>query len=182
MRFRQTRLALGVTLGIMVPALTAAPTLAATTVTSYSYSSDAGDYIGQGLSNSYSSPAAAISVSGIYGWSAAPSPANGVEFTVTSGTDWWYVNLVAAPGQNLAVGTYTGAERAAFRTAGHPGLDVYGDGRGCNALTGDFTVKTMHVTASGVIDQFDATFTQHCESTVPALRGEVKLNVRVRSH
>ena len=52
------------------------------------------------------------------------------------------------------------------------GLSWYGDGRGCNTLTGWFIVE--NVTYSGAtITAIDLRFEQHCESASPALHGQV---------
>jgi hypothetical protein len=54
-------------------------------------------------------------------------------------------------------------------------LSVYGDGRGCNTLTGSFRVKQAVFSAvDNSLENFDGTFIQHCEGATPALTGEVK--------
>jgi hypothetical protein len=95
--------------------------------------SQPGDYIGQGL-NYYFIPATA-SFTPTYDGSLA-------RFGVTKPdySEWWYVTIAAPPGQPLVAGSYTNAVRAEFRSAGQPGLDVWGDGRGCNTLSGSFNV------------------------------------------
>jgi hypothetical protein len=68
------------------------------------------------------------------------------------------------------VGTYEGAERAAFASAGHPGIDIGGDGRGCNTISGRFQVE--EITWEGAtLTAFTASFERHCEEETPALRG-----------
>lgn len=68
-----------------------------------------------------------------------------------------------ALGQALAVGTlYTNAERAAFASSGHPGLDVSYDHRGCNTLRGNFTVNQLTFKGSAIAT-FGATFSQSCD-------------------
>jgi hypothetical protein len=76
---------------------------------------------------------------------------------------FWFVNLAAPPGQPLVPGTYTGAVRAAFRGPGQPGIDIFGNGVGCNTDTGSFTVNTAVYGPSNYVQTFDATFEQHCE-------------------
>jgi PEP-CTERM motif len=46
-------------------------------------------------------------------------------------------------GTPLQPGTYNNAERAAFATPGHPGLDVGFQNRGSNVLTGSFTINEL---------------------------------------
>ena len=68
-------------------------------------------------------------------------------------------------GMPLTAGvTYTNAERAAFASAGHPGLSVSYDHRGCNRLTGSFTIKQLSF-KSGAIDLFDASFNHSCDGS-----------------
>ena len=83
--------------------------------------------------------------------------------------------MLAPPsGQQLHVGTYTDAQRAAFRDPGHPGLDVSGDGRGRNTLTGSFTIPQLVVDATDAVTALAATFPQHCEGAAPALHGTIR--------
>src|SRR5439155_9820630 len=75
-------------------------------------------------------------------------------------------------GQTLVPGIYTGAERTPFRAPGKPGIDIFGAGRGCNTITGSFTV--FEATFSGSTPQpLSATFEQHCEGGTAALFGSV---------
>jgi len=75
----------------------------------------------------------------------------------------------------LRVGTYDGATRWPFQRDSDPGLDISGEGRGCNTLTGRFVVREADFTASGQVRQFWATFEQHCENRAPALYGDVRV-------
>lgn len=59
-------------------------------------------------------------------------------------------------------GVYEDAERAPFASAGHPGLDINYGHRGCNTLTGSFTVEQLSFSASQ-ISQFSASFSQSCD-------------------
>jgi hypothetical protein len=157
----------------LVPAA-AAPNHDRNPTTSYTYVSNPGDYIGQGLAATYTDPPASFILAHLYGpYADPPTVSTGFEVYVTSGSDWWYINIAPPIGQNLRVGTYTGAERAAFRTGSAPGLDVYGDGRGCNTLSGSFTVSTLLTTKAGTITGVVASFTQYCESSTAALNGTV---------
>jgi len=96
----------------------------------------------------------------------------GVNLTSTAGA-FWYVILAAPPGQLLAPGTYENAVRSTSRASGVPGLDVFGEGRGCNALTGRFIIDALQLSGSTLVN-LHATFEQHCEGGTPALFGEIK--------
>ncbi len=80
----------------------------------------------------------------------------------------WYVEIsTRSLGKPLLPGTYTDAQRASFTDPNHPGLDVYGDGVGCNMVTGQFRVIEMNAApADGgqpIVKSFTAVFEQHCE-------------------
>ncbi|MFF3410293.1 hypothetical protein ACFYW8_29655 [Streptomyces sp. NPDC002742] len=155
---------IGLTMAQAAPAAAATGTPAA--VTKYSHTSQPGDYIGQGLSVAYTPNTATISAGG---------SAEDARFRVSTGSTWWDVELAAPQGEKLHPGIYRNAERAPFRTGRSPGLDVSGDGRGCNEVYGQFSVNQIETDASGAITLLDATYTQHCESaTAPALKGVVK--------
>jgi hypothetical protein len=133
--------------------------------------SDPGDYIGQGGSYSFSTPGNLFF---------ARSSQGGSDIVVTVRPDpvdtvFWSLEFAAPAGQQLVPGTYTGAERAVARDPGAPGLDVSGDYRGCNRVTGSFTVLDAVYEPSGYVDSFHAVFEQHCEGLAPALRGEVQV-------
>jgi hypothetical protein len=79
-------------------------------------------------------------------------------------------------GTPLVPGVYNGAQRAAFAEPGHPGLDITGEGRGCNTVTGDFTVLDAKFDYSGAsprVISFAAKFEEHCEGGSGTLRGTV---------
>jgi len=83
------------------------------------------------------------------------------------------------PGINLTPGFYSDADRAPFARPGHPGLDWGLDGRGCNTLTGNFTILGAQFDYAGATPSllsFGATFEQHCENAAPALFGTFYYN------
>jgi len=130
--------------------------------------SDAGDYIGQGLGYSYTSTNATIPVSG---------GAQGVHASIdaTNG-DWWYLDFVPGSGGALTAGTTYSATRYPFNGSG-PGMSISGNGRGCNTLTGTFTVNSISTALDGSVSSASITFEQHCEGFVPALRGTLSYRV-----
>jgi hypothetical protein len=131
--------------------------------------SDRGDYIGIGKTLTLTPDDVAFEASIADGFfrAFATSPAFGGE--------WWIVDIAAPPGEDLKPGTYANATRASFRDPGEPGLDVYGDGRGCNTVTGRFTVNELLLTGTGDIRRFDADFEQHCGGYNPALIGKIRI-------
>jgi hypothetical protein len=135
-----------------------------------SFTSDPGDYIGGGQSASYDTSAAdTLNVTG-------SSDDRIVHVNVDGANgDWWYLDIAAPQGQVLTPGTYTGATRYPFQSPDQPGLSFDGNGRGCNTLTGSFAVQQAVFGPNGYVQEFDATFEQHCEGWDAALRGEVHI-------
>lgn len=128
-------------------------------------SSDPGDYIGQGVTRRMVPPSYRFSASSI---------GNRVSLSL-SGQGWWDLDFQAPKNAPLAVGTYEGATRYPFQAPTAPGLDVSGDGRGCNELSGRFTIREIDVAPDGRVRNFWATFEQHCGRGTPALFGEVRI-------
>jgi len=97
------------------------------------------------------------------------------------GTTFWTLNLEAPQGEALAPGTYSGATRAAgtFWAPYRPGLDLGGDGRGCNTLTGNFTINHIAFDAGLNLTALDVDFTQHCEGLPSYTQGRVVVNMPV---
>jgi hypothetical protein len=131
--------------------------------------SEPGDYIGQGIEQLYTSDDSTIHGS-------FSEDGGGFFASVIQGNydHWWYVDLAAPPGEPLVEGSYTGALRYPFNDSA-PGLDVSGDGRGCNTLTGQFDVNEVSQASTGELLVFDATFEQHCEGADPALYGRIRI-------
>jgi len=98
---------------------------------------------------------------------------SGLALTVTVSA-FGFNMIFDAPGQNyLGVGTYSNAVRYPFN-GGSPGLDVSGNGRGCNGVCGTFEILEIGTDGSGNVNHFWATFTETCECSDPPLRGEVR--------
>ena len=132
--------------------------------TRWQMSGDAGDYISQGRSYTYTPQMGAR----MGGGGTETYASMGADY----GDDWWGARFQAPKGQILLPGkTYTGATRYPFNS-GNAGLDVSGSGRGCNTLTGQFTVHEATYD-NGILTGFRISFEQHCEGATPALRGEL---------
>ncbi|MFG2462967.1 hypothetical protein ACGFWE_38705 [Streptomyces sp. NPDC048523] len=137
---------------------------------SFSFSGDEGDYISGGQSYAYTTASQdRMNVSG--------NTDNRVVSVSVDGAngDWWYLDLAAPTGKTLTPGTYTGATRYPFNDATEPGLSLSGNGRGCNQLTGTFTISAVEFGPQGYVKKLDADFVQHCEGGTPAARGEIHI-------
>ncbi|MFJ6795013.1 hypothetical protein [Streptomyces sp. NPDC091268] len=134
---------------------------------SFTFVGDPTDPITQGRSKSFATPGQTFLIYRGTGRTMA-------EIRVRDGDTWWYAAFGAPAGRELTAGTYSGATLFPFHDT-TPGLDFSGDGRYCNAVTGSFTVHSVHWTAEGWLDSLDAGFEQHCEGRAAAARGHVRV-------
>jgi hypothetical protein len=132
------------------------------------FSGDPDDFITGGLKYSY--------VAGVDELTVSAGADNSVVSIRVNGAngDGWFLDFDAPLSQPLVPGTYPDANRYPFNGAG-PGLSLSGNGRGCNTLTGTFTVLDASFGPNGYVEAFHATFEQHCEGGEPAARGEVHI-------
>ena len=91
----------------------------------------------------------------------------------------WNVDLFAPVGGTIAPGSYLNATR--FPTAARPALDVHGNGRGCDLLTGRFLVRELQVDGGGAVVRFAADVEQHCQDDSAGLFGAIRYNSTVSS-
>lgn|GEM_PF-4871140 len=126
--------------------------------------STSGDYIGQGRQWLVTSEQASFRVTGS-GWRRIWADVNG--------TEYWRMTFAPAADHVLGIGRYEGAERAPFQSPGKPGLDVYGNGRACNKVTGRFNIYQVEYAEDGKIQRFSADFEQYCDRG-PALLGMIR--------
>jgi hypothetical protein len=152
--------------------------------TFFAFAGDAGDYISGGQSYYYDSGMGSFIIAA----SDSASDPDTLVDTVTvnfsnignGGSSFWYLDFSTRfAGQQLQPGTFTDALRYPFESAGHPGLNISGDGRGSNMLTGSFTVTAATFDYSGPAPQvtdLSISFEQHSEGAVPALRGVLNIN------
>jgi hypothetical protein len=166
--------AVALVLTILAGAANASPSQLAQSGT-LTMTSDAGDYIGQGLAYSYATPTNVFFAT-TRSWQGENNEVSVTMRTDAASTDYWVLEFAAPPGQTLTPGTYTDAVRVVSQGVSQPGLDVWGMGRGCNALSGSFTVSDAAFGPYGYVQSFHVTFEQHCEGHVAALRGEVSVS------
>ena len=131
------------------------------------FDSEPGDYIGGGLTRTFTTADGNFSVTQNYD--------NGVSVNF-NGSSWWYLDFAAPNNDFLVPGVYEGATRFPFQSPTAPGLSISGDGRGCNQLTGRFIVHEVVYNQDNTIAVFAADFEQHCEGGIPALYGAIRFN------
>jgi Family of unknown function (DUF6299) len=143
---------------------------------SLTMTSDPGDWIGGGQNYSYGTPDSSFVMHG----DALYYDGNRVSVSVTGANgDWWGLGFQAPTGQRLTPGvTYDGAIRG-IQSAPPPGasprMEVWGNHRACNTLTGSFTILDVVYGPYGYLQDLHLTFEQHCEGGTPALRGEIEV-------
>jgi hypothetical protein len=151
-------------LGLVILAMAAPEARAATVLF---LDSQPGDYVGAGLRQTFTTSDGAFT--------GTASPSGGISVSFQGPVHFWNLTFAAPTGVPLP-GAYDEAHRAPFRSPTHAGLDVFGDGRGCNILSGRFVIHELVVNASGNIMKLAADFEQHCENATPALFGSIRLN------
>ena len=142
------------------------------TAARFSFTSESGDFVGQGLTRSYDLFDSQI-VGRDVGYTTAVK-ANAVQFTVEHGQENWTVAFAAPKGQRLRAGEFSNATRFPFNDDGVPGLSMSGCGRGSNRSFGRFTVERIAFNRTGELTLFQGRFVQRSEmETAPALSGEI---------
>lgn len=125
--------------------------------------SDADDYIGAGQTYGYTQANAVITVT---------ARAGNLSIAIRGDEGW--SGSFQAPGalSRLQPGSYDGLQRYPFHDPASGGLNWSGEGRGCNTLSGRFTVDSLTY-INGDLTTIDLRFEQHCEGEAPALRGAI---------
>ncbi len=139
---------------------------------SLTMTSQPGDFIGQGQTYNFNATNSTITAKSLW-IGGIPST---VEVNVSASGQSWTLDFAAPSPDSLVAGIYTGATRYPYQAAGVPGLDVSGDGRGANTLTGQFTVTQAVFDASGNIVSFAASFVQYSDGSSASLSGQVNFN------
>jgi hypothetical protein len=91
---------------------------------------------------------------------------------VVASAGGYYVSLYSGPGRVLAPGTFDGARRSTFYST--PGIDIHGNGMGCNMITGRFVIHEAVFDDTGKPTRFAASMEQHCEHGIRGLYGEIR--------
>lgn len=140
------------------------PDAARAEMTYFAYDSAPASWVGQGRTGYFVSPET--------GWtfSAGRNFDNGVSFSIRRNDGpppidnyYWTLNLAAPFDALLVPGLYTDATRWPFQSPSSPGLDLAGNHRGNNTLTGSFEVLEAVYGDGGRVERFSVNFTQYDE-------------------
>jgi hypothetical protein len=165
----RTSLAVPLCATLTVFAALATPAGAQTTIPSQaliSIDSEPGDYVGGGETLTFTQSSAAISIRRV--------SMNAIDVVVQASDAFWTFTFSAPSGTTIAPGTYAPARRAPFTT--FVGLDISGNSRGCNALTGRFIVYDVQYASDGSVTRFAADAEQHCEDQTPATFAAIRID------
>jgi len=102
-------------------------------------------------------------------WSGTASPTLVQIHVDAAGGPWWdwaFESSMLPGSPALTTQNYPNTERWPFESAGHPGMDVSGNGAGCNMSTGEFQIEAITLSA-GTLKDFTATFVQYCDGSPP---------------
>jgi hypothetical protein len=132
--------------------------------------SQPGDYLGGGLQQTFTPADGPFTVT--------PFPNGGLElaFHTPSYSHFWTLEFAPPSAHKFVVNEYEGTQRLGFGSPNRPGMDIFGDGRGCNTDTGRFLVSDIAYNPDGTIARLAIDFEQHCEGATAALYGSIRYN------
>lgn len=91
----------------------------------------------------------------------------------------WNLELAAAGDAEIGVGAYENATRFPFQAADANGLSLFGNGRGCNQLTGRFDVYEISYDVNGDVLTAAIDFEQTCDGGPGKAIGSVRIGSTV---
>jgi len=134
------------------------------------FSSEPGDFIGQGQARTVTFTNAQFTATVILG---------GIRISASNGTDSLGFDLTSRRSIDTALTAgfcYERTQRSPFRLDGRPGVDLSMSGRGCNDSMGRFRVRELTI-SSGVVSSAAIDIVQHCsENGGPALFSNIRIN------
>jgi hypothetical protein len=131
------------------------------------FESTPGDYIGQGRTDLYTTATSTLTPD----WFE-----NSFEFFVnrSSPSSNWIIRFDGRSNQpQLAPGLYEDVQRWGGHNPAKGGLDMFGEGRGCNTLSGAFAVDEITYNGPQLVS-IAIRFVQRCEETGPPLYGAIR--------
>ena len=166
MKFRACLLSLAIACSLCVSAAAATPQTFLTLI------SQPGDYVGGGITQTLTPADGTFSIFN------GPNSVS-VSFLGTEPGVFWELQFGTPTTVKFGRGQFVHAQRTAFRSPTRPGVDVGGDGRGCNTDSGNFLVSDFALASDGSVARLAVDFEQHCEGAPPALYGSLRYNSSV---
>ena len=137
-------------------------------VTYFSFVSDSGEYIGQGLTRYWDRNDANFIPTNF-------EPYKNIIFSVRADSAW-SLDFASPVNQQFTSGIYKNVVEWPFQTETVAGLSISGDSRGCSLDRGSFEIVDYSVAADNKIKSFAANFIQYCTAGEPRLSGEIRYN------
>ena len=153
------------TLGLLrVPA-------AAAQTTALLVDSQAGDFVGGGLSRTWVAGELTFSVV----WSKRSDVIVRAGNRSSGGTTEWDLQFTSPAGTELTPGTYEYTSNRGGNSPFRPSLTIASERGACTA-TGRFVLYEIGFDSAGMLTNLAADFEQHCNDAVPALFGALRFN------
>jgi len=147
--------------------------LAATPQTFLTLNSQPGDRIGQGMLQTFTpADGAFVVIPTAYGGGVQLS------FNTPDFSTYWNLEFDPISGHKLVRGEYEGAQSFG-NTLTNPVIDISGDSRSCDPVTGRFLVSDIAFNTDGSVARLAIDFEQHCPGATAALYGTVRYNSTV---
>jgi hypothetical protein len=127
-----------------------------------------GEYISSGHTLTFASPSNKVTVT--------QQGVGNLRIRFERGEDEFDASFSTPAGERFEAREYAAAERWNMADAGHPSLEVSGDGRGCGDIAGSFVVNDVGYGLDGSISKFSATFRQLCDDSKIESHGSVEVS------
>lgn len=128
----------------------------------------ASEYISSGKHLSLSAPGDTASIT-------QQGPGD-IQIAFVRGDTEYDANFSTGSDARFEARAYSHAQRYAMGEPGTPGLEISGDSRGCNAISGSFQVSKIEYRPDGTISRFMATFEQLCDDAKAAANGSIDIS------
>jgi hypothetical protein len=154
---------------LILATLALVPSARATdTDTFLTLNSQPGDFVGGGITQTFTPGDGTFTVGADIGGAA-------VSFHTPDFSSSWDLIFGPPKSETFRQGEYEGAQNF-FGLPTAPLMAVGGDHRGCNVITGRFLVSELALAPDGTLQRLAIDFEQHCEGAQPALFGSVRFN------
>lgn len=162
---RKTRvLVIGVAVVAMLATFTASRVLAAGSITAFTINGHAGAYLLPTGAIDFNPGNSTLTVSPF---------GDGLSFDgqKSNPSHHWTMEVTPPTGEQFAVGTYSTHRSSGV---GFAGIEMFGDGRGCNTSTGSLTIAELERDGTNAIVAFAASYQLSCEGIDPNVTGELR--------
>ena len=97
---------------------------------------------------------------------------NGLHISGSVTSPYWWASFTGPYNMTrLEPGLYADLMRDPFHNPAKGGIEISGDGRGCNTILGSFVVDAISFDGGGALQSVDLRFVQRCEKTGPPMYG-----------